>query len=170
MGAGGPLVSNAGGEVRQWLYVVEPASTSVRCRACGAQVERRQPRVIFRRVGQRQLTSCHLVCVGGIEGLVRPSVSSIQGGGEKIIDLSDGPPLAGSTGSPTDAVADCDQYVGGEAFLSPLLSDEERVVALDNLAALGTGLSSVQCFEWPPRPRPVARRMSSLQQQLQYTD
>jgi len=53
----------------RWLYVVEPCMAPVRCRACGEQVPRQAPRVLFRLLGHRRLTSAHAGCLPAIPGL-----------------------------------------------------------------------------------------------------
>jgi len=137
---------------RQRLYVVEPCTAMVRCRGCGEQVRRQAPRLLFQWLGQRKLNSVHLGCLGLIRGLVRPRPPRSA------------PSLASLAPAPAGPGA-----AEGDVLLSELLSDADRAVAEVQLSELPEGPASVQCFEWPPPPRPPSRR-TELRQQLLLTD
>lgn len=123
------------------LYAIEPCSHAVRCRACGEPVPRHVPRMLFQRPGHRKPHSAHVGCISMIEGLVRP-----------VGTPSAAPPTA-----------------GGGVLWSDQLPHAERMAIGRQLDVLPVEPVGVQCFMWPPAPRPLSRR-TELRQQLMLTE
>lgn len=110
------------------LYVADHSPTQVRCRGCGDYVRRLAVRVVFQRLGQRQLCYAHPGCMSQVPGLARPRL------GRGADDVHFSPQL------------DEEERVAVEVQLqglapAPRTSDGS--------------IGGLQRFAWPPRPRGV---------------